>query len=75
MLELEASSSRGFGGSYLRMQSVSVCSSMPSKVESKSKEDRSEFTLSCSALTRALVIGPLGGLGGVDVGVDTTFDR
>ena len=41
---------------------------MLSKVELKSKEDRSEFTLSCSALTRALVMGPLGGLGSVGVG-------
>ena len=38
---------------------------MPSKVEPKSQVDRSEFTLSWSALARARVICPLGGLGGV----------
>jgi hypothetical protein len=30
---------------------------------------RSEFTLSCSALTLALVIGPCGGLGGLEAEV------
>ena len=43
---------------------------MPSKVEPKSQVDRSEFTLSYSALARARVIGPLGGLGGVGMDVD-----
>ena len=43
---------------------------MPSKVEPKSQVDRSKFTLSYSALARAHVIGPLGGLGGVGMDVD-----
>ena len=35
---------------------------------SKSHDERSEFTLSWRSFARARVIGPLGGLGGVDVG-------
>ena len=40
---------------------------MPFKVVSRFSVERIEFTLSCSALTRARVIGPLGGLLGLDV--------
>ncbi|KAK1617404.1 hypothetical protein QYE76_022921 [Lolium multiflorum] len=40
-------------------------SSNPSKGVSRSRVVRSEFTLSCIALARALVIGPLGGLVGL----------
>src|SRR3954447_18387963 len=53
---------------YLTTHSVSAVSSIPSKGVSKWKVARSEFTLSCRALARARVIGPLGGLGGFDAG-------
>ena len=67
LVQLEGPCSEGFVGSYLMTQSMSVGSSIPSKVEPRSKVERSEFTLSCNALTRDRVIGPLGGLGGVGV--------
>src|SRR3954470_13084325 len=56
-------------GMYLTTHSASAVSSIPSKGVSKWKVERSEVTFSCIALARARVIGPLGGLGGLEEGV------
>src|SRR3954447_21027673 len=54
---------------YLITHKVSAVSSIPSKDVPRSRVMRSKFTLSCRALARARVMGPLGGLGGLEEGV------